>query len=97
ATIAYFISPIGIIPEAITGPIGYIDDVALAAWVLSSMINQGQAEVIQEHWAGDESILKVVQGVLEVAENAIGAGLWRRRRGPDGPPRPPTSPPRPPQ
>jgi uncharacterized membrane protein YkvA (DUF1232 family) len=80
ATIAYFISPIGLIPEAITGPIGYVDDIALAAWVLSSMLNSEQREVVEEHWAGQESILKVVQGVLEVAESAIGAGLWQRIR-----------------
>ena len=81
ATIAYFISPIGIIPEALTGPIGYVDDVALAAWVHSGLLNSDQAHVVREHWAGDEDVLSVVQGILQVAETAIGAGLWKRIKG----------------
>ena len=29
AAIAYFVSPIDLIPEMITGPVGYIDDIAI--------------------------------------------------------------------
>lgn len=81
ATIAYFITPIGVVPEALVGPIGYVDDVALAAYVLNGLLNSDQAEVVREHWAGDKDILEVVRGVLEVADSAIGSGLWRRIKG----------------
>lgn len=81
ATIAYFITPIGVVPEALVGPIGYIDDVALAAYVLNGMLNSAEAPLVREHWAGDKDILNVVQGVLEVADSAIGSGLWRRIKG----------------
>jgi uncharacterized membrane protein YkvA (DUF1232 family) len=81
ATIAYFITPIGIVPEALVGPIGYIDDVALAAYVLNGMLNSDEAPLVREHWAGDKDVLNVVQGVLEVADSAIGSGLWRRIKG----------------
>jgi uncharacterized membrane protein YkvA (DUF1232 family) len=36
--IAYFVSPIDLIPEALVGPTGYLDDIALAAVVLSRLI-----------------------------------------------------------
>lgn len=81
ATLAYFIIPIGIVPEALVGPIGYVDDVALTAYVLSRMLNSDQADIVREHWAGDGDVLQVVQGILEVAENAIGTGLWKNLKG----------------
>jgi uncharacterized membrane protein YkvA (DUF1232 family) len=81
ATIAYFVTPIGVVPQALVGPIGYIDDVALAAYVLNGMLNSDEAPLVREHWAGDGDILAVVQGVLEVADSAIGSGLWRRIKG----------------
>ncbi len=81
ATVAYFVAPIGLVPEALVGPIGYVDDVALAAYVLNGMLNSDQAHLVHEHWAGDGDILNIVQGVLEVADSAIGSGLWRRLEG----------------
>jgi|GEM_PF-881382 len=81
ATIAYFVTPIGIVPEALVGPIGYVDDVALAAYVLNGMLNSDQAHLVREHWAGDKDVLNVVQGVLELADSAISSGLWRRFSG----------------
>jgi uncharacterized membrane protein YkvA (DUF1232 family) len=32
AAIAYFVSPVDLIPEAVVGPVGYIDDIILAAY-----------------------------------------------------------------
>jgi uncharacterized membrane protein YkvA (DUF1232 family) len=81
ATIGYFVIPIGVVPEALTGPIGYIDDVALAAYVLNGMLNSKDAHIVREHWAGNKDVLEVIRGVLEVADSAIGSGLWRRVKG----------------
>ena len=47
AAIAYFISPIDLIPEGLVGPAGYIDDVALAAYVLNSILNSVGPEVLK--------------------------------------------------
>jgi uncharacterized membrane protein YkvA (DUF1232 family) len=52
--IAYFISPIDLLPEAFLGPIGYLDDIVVAAYVLHVVINRTGPEVVQRHWAGDE-------------------------------------------
>ena len=37
--IAYFISPLDFLPEMILGPVGYLDDIALSAFVLNDIIN----------------------------------------------------------
>ena len=39
-----------LVPEAIVGPIGYVDDIALAAYVLNSIVNNASPEVVQRHW-----------------------------------------------
>lgn len=85
--VAYFISPIDLVPEAIVGTAGYIDDVALAAFVLNRFINEGNEEITREHWAGDEDVVKVVQRVIELADELLATGVWRRIKefGEEGP------------
>ena len=76
--IAYFVSPIDLIPEAIVGPVGYVDDIALAAYVLNSIVNKTSPDVVRKHWAGDGDILEVIKHILEVADEMVGSGLWRK-------------------
>lgn len=76
--IAYFISPLDLLPEFLLGPIGYLDDIALAAYVLNEYINANDAKVVRELWAGDQDILSSIKNVLAVADKAIGSGLWKK-------------------
>ena len=62
--VAYFISPIDLIPEAIIGPLGFLDDISLAAFVLNSIINKTDPEIIKKHWAGDKDILDLIKEIL---------------------------------
>jgi uncharacterized membrane protein YkvA (DUF1232 family) len=80
AALAYFISPIDLLPEAMLGPGGYVDDVALAAFALHGLINAGHGDVAKELWAGDDDLLEVIRRVLEVADEMVGTGLWERLR-----------------
>lgn len=82
ATIAYFVAPVGLIPEGVTGPIGYLDDIALSAYVLRSLLRTEHAHVVREHWAGERDVLDVVQGVLEGLNGAMRSGLWGRLKKP---------------
>jgi len=79
--IAYFISPIDLIPEALLGPVGYVDDVALSAYVLNSIVNNTSPEVVQKHWAGESDVLEVIKRVLAVADQMVGSGLWKKVKG----------------
>lgn len=78
--IVYFISPVDLIPEALTGPLGYIDDVAIAAFVLNRLVNKTNPEIVRRHWAGDKDILDLIQQILQVADEMIGSGLWAKIR-----------------
>jgi uncharacterized membrane protein YkvA (DUF1232 family) len=76
--IAYFVSPIDLVPEAIVGPIGYIDDIALAAYVLNQIVNNTEPEIIKRHWAGEGDVLELIQRILGKADEMIGSGLWAK-------------------
>jgi uncharacterized membrane protein YkvA (DUF1232 family) len=78
--IAYFVSPIDLLPEALIGPLGYADDVSLAAYVLNQIVNKTDPEVIQRHWAGEGDVLELIQRILERADEMVGSGLWRKLR-----------------
>jgi len=76
--IAYFISPVDVLPEGLVGPVGYIDDIALAAYVLNSVLTSVSSEVLKEHWAGEGDLLPQIQEILRVADKLVGSGLWER-------------------
>ncbi len=79
--IAYFFSPIDFLPEALLGPIGYLDDLVLACYVLNLYINKqdeaGKA-VVQELWPGDQDVLTTIQSVMQKADEWIGSGLLKK-------------------
>ena len=79
--IAYFFSPIDFLPEALLGPVGYLDDLALTCFVLNLYINQqdeaGRA-VVKELWPGDDDVLDTIQSVLKKADKWLGSGLWEK-------------------
>jgi uncharacterized membrane protein YkvA (DUF1232 family) len=79
--IAYFISPIDFLPEALLGPLGYLDDLVLTCYVLNLYINQqdeaGKA-VVNELWPGDQDVLNTIQSVLKKADEWLGSGLWEK-------------------
>lgn len=78
AMLAYFISPLDIIPEAVFGPVGFIDDVILAVYALNGLINKTNPDIVRRHWAGDGDILELIQKVLTAAEKIVGRGIWKR-------------------
>lgn len=78
AAVAYFVSPIDLFPELVLGPVGYVDDVALAAYALSRLINAGHGAVARELWAGDGDLFEAIRRVLEIADELVGSGLWQR-------------------
>jgi uncharacterized membrane protein YkvA (DUF1232 family) len=76
--IAYFISPLDFLPEILLGPIGYLDDIALTAYVLNDILNEVDPKIIQRNWAGDRDILSLIKTIIANANNMIGSGLWKK-------------------
>ena len=75
AAIAYFISPIDLIPEALVGPFGYTDDIVIAVMVLNKIINEVGEEAVVENWSGRGDILALIQNILTISHNIIGRNL----------------------
>jgi uncharacterized membrane protein YkvA (DUF1232 family) len=80
AAIAYFVSPLDVVPELILGPIGFLDDLAVAAYALNSVISAGQGEIAKELWAGDGDVFALIQRIVATADDLLGAGAWKKLR-----------------
>ena len=83
--IAYFVSPLDLVPEALMGVMGFADDIALAAFVLSSLINTCSPDILKKHWAGDGDILELIRKILTLGDKMgrtgiLGKGVWKRIR-----------------
>lgn len=76
--VAYFISPIDILPEAIMGPVGYLDDLGLAAYVLNDMLNSVDPQIIKRNWVGDTDVLYTIKKILINIDNILGKGIWEK-------------------
>ena len=80
AALAYFIMPFDLLPELLVGPIGFVDDIALASYVINGIVNNVDPEIVRRHWAGKSDILILVKEVLATADKMIGKGLWHKVR-----------------
>lgn len=78
AVIIYFISPFDLLPEGLLGPIGYLDDITLTAYILNDLLLNIDPKIIKRNWAGDEDILNLIKTVLANSEKLIGNKLWRK-------------------
>lgn len=69
AVVAYLISPVDLMPEALFGPLGMADDIALAFLALDAFLNRLPHEVVEAHWRGERDLLEVAR---------LGTALGRR-------------------
>mgnify|MGYP006289637113 FL=1 len=90
AGLAYFLTPLDMIPDFL-GPPGFLDDVVVAAWILNTVVvqlNQLDPAILEEHWEGERDILDRVTWIVDRAEEVLGSGLSfviRRLRSGRGP------------
>ncbi|MEX1139211.1 MAG: DUF1232 domain-containing protein [Bacteroidota bacterium] len=78
AVIVYFISPIDLMPEGLLGPVGYVDDIALAAWAINRIIENAGARVVRDHWAGESDVLAVIKKIVHVSHQMLGGTVWKK-------------------
>ncbi len=74
AALVYFVSPFDVVPEALLGAGGFIDDIVLAAAVLSHALSADLEEVAEEHWSGRQSLRRLLSRILGSAHQVLGAG-----------------------
>lgn len=62
SVLIYILSPVDVLPEALLGPFGLVEDLLLAIIVLFRLLgNPHNAPAIQEHWQGDPAVLLKIQ------------------------------------
>ena len=73
AAIAYFILPEDIIPEDKYGPIGYVDDIYLCAFVANEVAKTlGSPDILARNWDGNVPIAKLMREILDREKELIG-------------------------
>ena len=75
SAVAYYVMPFDLIPEALVGPVGYLDDLVLGVFVLNKILGSVDASIVREHWSGSEDVLDSIQRVLNAADSLIGKDL----------------------
>jgi len=76
--IAYYFFPLDIMPEAFLGPVGYLDDLVFAVYLLNKILADTDVELLREHWSGSEDVLKTIRNVLNAADSLVGKDLFGR-------------------
>src|SRR3954452_2538117 len=84
SAVAYFVMPFDLMPEALLGPVGYLDDLIFGVYVLNKVLSSGDASIVREHWSGSDDVLDAIQSVLNAADSLVGketAGKIRKMMG----------------
>ncbi|MGB4677811.1 MAG: DUF1232 domain-containing protein [Aggregatilineales bacterium] len=79
AASAYIILPVDLMPEAVMGPAGLIDDAIIGMIALNRVfkaMGQAGADILRQYWDGDEDVLKVMQELLDRADRFVTGPVW---------------------
>jgi uncharacterized membrane protein YkvA (DUF1232 family) len=76
--IAYYILPFDLLPEAILGPIGYLDDLIVGVYILNKVVADTDPAILDEHWSGSEDLLGMIRRVLAAADGLLGRGFLKK-------------------
>lgn len=73
AAIAYFILPEDIIPEDKFGPVGYVDDIYLCAFVANEVVKEsGSSDIITRNWDGNRPVIELIKEILDREKELLG-------------------------
>lgn len=78
--IAYFFSPVDFMPEALVGPLGFMDDIVLAVHIINRVLNSDR-QLVLENWSGRGDLLSAVQHIAAQAEDLVGRKIYRQLKG----------------
>ncbi len=80
STLAYFVLPLDLMPEAVIGGAGYLDDLVLALSVLAQTFGKELEPYAEKYWSGPESLRTVLGDVTVSADSLLGSRLYDRLR-----------------
>ena len=80
-TLAYFLLPADLLPEALLGGVGFMDDLILATAVLAQTFSGDLEPYARKHWSGSEDLRVVLRDLSETAHSLLGQNLFDRLKG----------------
>ncbi len=69
--VAYVLSPIDLMPEALLGPIGLVDDLLIVGAALSRLLSVVHPDIVRLHWSGQGDALESVKRVAEWTNSKV--------------------------
>ena len=76
--IIYFVTPLDVLPERVAGGAGFVDDVALAAYVLKTLTPASANGALTDTWQGEGDVLVLIDEILASAEAMCGTRSWAK-------------------
>ncbi|MEO8034462.1 MAG: DUF1232 domain-containing protein [Acidobacteriota bacterium] len=80
SALVYFLSPVDLIPELLLGPIGLLDDLVFAVYVLNRLLVDTDPEILRGHWSGGEDVLAMISRVTSAADHLVSTKVLDRIR-----------------
>ncbi len=77
-TLGYFVLPFDLLPEAVLGVGGYLDDLVLGSAVLAQAFGGELAPIAEKHWSGKQDLRVVLRDLSETAHALLGQSLYAR-------------------
>jgi len=76
-TVAYVISPLDLLPDAIPF-VGQIDDLLLIALILKRFMNSIDRSILLEYWDGKDDLLLTIDKILEFTRYLLPGGVYNK-------------------
>lgn len=76
-TVAYVISPLDFLPDAIPF-LGQIDDLLLVALILKRFLNSIDPSIILGYWEGDQDLLLTIDKILGYTRYLLPSGVYNK-------------------
>lgn len=76
--ITYFIHQFDLIPEAIIGSPGFLDDLIISALAIKFVMGYDGKDVVRNSWEGDKDIIALIAEIIKNADNFVGSNIHRQ-------------------
>jgi uncharacterized membrane protein YkvA (DUF1232 family) len=76
--LAYFLLPADLLPEILLGAGGYLDDVVLAAALVSHVFSSDLRPFVERHWSGRGNVHGVLEDAVRAGEALLPSRLYQR-------------------
>ena len=76
--LAYFVLPADLMPEALLGFGGFVDDVVLSAAVLSHVLSPELQAAVDRHWSGSRHVREVLADAAGAADTLLSSRMQTR-------------------